>query len=60
MIQKGGGQLKDWKNPWGEVADIKNYIYYNKGLGCKDKSKRTFWFNPKWKDNCPYEIKYGV
>lgn len=47
----GGGQLKDWENPFKEDAD--NFLEwlkcYNKLSKIKDSNKRTFWYDPKWK-----------
>ena len=49
----GGGQLKDWKNPTGE--DPTSFRDWMKCYGQMDKitddTGRTFWFNPKWKQN---------
>lgn len=53
-----GGQLKDWKNPFDTDCDsFKEWVFYQKGLSCIDKSGRTFWFDEKWVDKCPYKIK---
>lgn len=53
--QLNGGQLRDWINPFDvESGDFKEWVYYQKGLSCKDKSGRTFWYDPKWKSKCPY------
>ena len=50
-----GGQLRDWSNPFsGDDIEFKKWVFYQKGLKVKDKTGRTFWFNPKWKDFCPY------
>jgi endonuclease VIII-like 1 len=50
-----GGQLQDWKNPFDtDFEEFKKWVFYQKGLSCKDKTGRTFWFDEKWKDNCPY------
>lgn len=55
----GGGQLKDWKNPFKEDAD--NFLEwlqcYTKLDKVKDSNKRTFWFDPKWKKE---EISYNI
>ena len=50
-----GGQLRDWKNPF-DVDDtkFKEWVFYKKGISCKDKTGRTFWYSKKWKGNCPY------
>ncbi len=54
----GGGQLKDWNNPFHVKHDeFKKWVFYQKGICCIDKTGRTFWFDPKWKTNCPYIIK---
>lgn len=51
-----GGQLSDWKNPFDvDADDFKEWVFYQKGISCKDSSNRTFWFSEKWKDLCPYE-----
>ncbi len=53
-----GGQLADWKNPFDTDYDrFKKWVFYQKGVSCKDKSGRTFWFSEKWIDYCPYDIK---
>ena len=50
-----GGQLSDWKNPFDtDYTDFKNWVFYQKGLSCKDRTGRTFWYNPKWKSSCIY------
>ena len=50
-----GGQLRDWTNPFsGDDIEFKKWVFYQKGLKVKDKTGRTFWFHPKWKDFCPY------
>lgn len=48
----GGGQLKDWENPfgtetnsWSEFMICYSNPKMNKVL---DKNGRTFWFDPKW------------
>ncbi len=52
-----GGQLKDWKNPFDtDSKDFKEWVFYQKGISCKDKINRTFWFDPKWEVNSPYKI----
>lgn len=53
-----GGQLKDWKNPFNlDSNSFDDWVFYQKGLSCKDKTGRTFWFDTKWKKYCPYIIK---
>ena len=50
-----GGQLRDWKNPFDTEYDkFIDWVFYQKGISCKDKTGRTFWFDEKWKDSCPY------
>lgn len=54
-IDLNGGQLSDWKNPFDtDYEDFKDWVFYQKGLSCKDKTGRTFWYNEKWKNLCPY------
>jgi formamidopyrimidine-DNA glycosylase len=58
MYQKNGGQIKNWKNPFGYDPDrIEDIIFYQEGYSCKDESGRTFWFDPKWEKFCPFEIE---
>jgi endonuclease VIII-like 1 len=50
-----GGQLQDWKNPFDtDFEEFKKWVFYQKGVSCKDKTGRTFWYDEKWKDSCPY------
>jgi endonuclease VIII-like 1 len=53
----GGGQLKDWQNPYGtEGNDFNQWMkcYGNKEMmKVKDRTGRTFWFNPKWESFIP-------
>jgi endonuclease VIII-like 1 len=52
-----GGQLMTWQNPIETNSEkFDEWVYYQKGLSCKDKLGRTFWFNPKWEKECPYTI----
>ncbi len=48
----GGGQLKDWKNPFKVTDDdFKNFIrcYGNQKMSrVKDKNGRMFWYDSKW------------
>ena len=48
----GGGQLKDWENPWkSDKEKFEKFIkcYNNKNMAyIKDKNGRRFWFDPKW------------
>ena len=51
-----GGQLSDWKNPFDtDYDEFIKWVYYQKGVSCKDSTGRTFWFQEKWIDSCPYE-----
>lgn len=53
--QLNGGQLKDWKNPFDTDYDqFIDWVFYQKGLSCKDGTGRTFWYHEKWKDMCIY------
>ena len=54
----GGGQLKDWKNMFGNSdEDFKNFIkFYSNRERCvpiKDKTGRTFWCDKKWINSLP-------
>ena len=50
-----GGQLQDWKNPFDtDYEEFLKWVFYQKGISCRDKTGRTFWFDPKWEKNCPY------
>jgi endonuclease VIII-like 1 len=52
-----GGQLRDWSNPYEQDSkDFEEWVFYQKGLSCKDGTGRTFWFDPKWAETCPYKI----
>lgn len=50
----GGGQLKDWENPFGKGSEMNSWsefmICYNRPWASKivDKNNRTFWFDSKW------------
>jgi formamidopyrimidine-DNA glycosylase len=50
-----GGQLRDWKNPFGESGDFRSLLYYQQGESLYDKGKRRFWFDPKWKATEKYK-----
>ena len=51
-----GAQLQDWKNPFNaDYQKFNEWVFYKKGLSCKDGAGRTFWFHEKWKNNCPYK-----
>jgi endonuclease VIII-like 1 len=53
--QLNGGQLSDWTNPFDtDYEEFKKWVYYQKGLSCKDKTGRTFWYHPKWESYLPY------
>lgn len=47
----GGGQLKDWENPFGEKHTGWNDFmrcYGNPKMAKKEHKGRTVWYNPKW------------
>ena len=50
----GGGQLKDWENPFGKQLDVESWddfmiCYGNPRMNkISDRNGRTFWFDPKW------------
>lgn len=50
----GGGQLKDWKNPFSaNDEDFKHFMrcYGNPQMSkIRDKNGRMFWYDPKWDD----------
>jgi endonuclease VIII-like 1 len=53
-----GGQLQDWKNPFDtDYEEFKKWVFYQKGISCKDKTGRTFWFDEKWINECSYILK---
>jgi len=53
--QLNGGQLSDWTNPFDtDYDEFKKWVFYQKGISCKDKTGRTFWYHPKWESYCPY------
>jgi len=53
--QLNGGQLSDWKNPFDtDYDEFQKWVFYQKGIYCKDNNNRTFWFQEKWIDFCPY------
>jgi len=55
--QMHGGQLRDWDNPFDvDSEEFEKWVFYQKGLSCKDGTGRTFWFDPKWESECPYKI----
>jgi endonuclease VIII-like 1 len=50
----GGGQLKDWHNPYGTEGEtfkewVKCYGILNSVI---DKTGRKFWYDPKWEEEC--------
>ena len=51
----GGGQLKDWENPFKtDKEKMEKFIkcYHNSAMAwCKDKNGRRFWFDPIWYDS---------
>jgi len=53
-----GGQISDWINPFNVDYDqFNDWVFYQKGLSCKDGTGRTFWFAEKWKDSLTYKTK---
>jgi endonuclease VIII-like 1 len=49
-----GGQLSDWTNPFdSDYEEFKKWVFYQKGLSCKDCTGRTFWYDEKW---LPYSV----
>lgn len=49
--QRGGGSIKDWKNPFTDDFSESFFLCYgNKDTmdSRKDKNGRTFWYDPKW------------
>lgn len=56
--QLNGGQLSDWTNPFDtDYEEFSKWVFYQKGISCKDGTGRTFWFDEKWKKYCPYVRK---
>lgn len=50
-----GGQLADWSNPFGlDNDEFDKWVFYKKGISCKDNTGRKFWYHPKWEKLCPY------
>ena len=50
VYQIGGGSIKDWKNPFGENSNVKEFLlcYGNpKMKKILDKNDRTFWYDSK-------------
>ena len=56
----GGGQLKDWENPFKTSKErFEKFIlcYNNKQMtNVKDRNGRKFWFDPKWSKSLLYEL----
>jgi len=51
-----GGQLRDWKNPFdSDYKEFRDWVFYQKGISCKDSTGRTFWFDKKWENKCVYK-----
>lgn len=53
----GGGQLKDWENPFGDKPkdwDEFMLCYGNPKMAKKEHKGRTVWYNPKWDAWCEY------
>lgn len=47
--QLNGGQLSDWTNPFDtDYEEFKKWVFYQKGLSCRDNTGRTFWYHEKW------------
>jgi hypothetical protein len=48
--QRGGGSIKDWKNPFIDELNESFFICYGvKSMGqIVDRNGRRFWFDPKW------------
>lgn len=52
VYEIGGGSIKDWKNPFGQVSSVSTFLkcYGNKNMKkILDRNDRTFWYDPKWK-----------
>jgi len=46
---RGGGEIKDWDNPFGQTSGKFMKCYGNPNmLRIKDKNARMFWYDPKW------------
>jgi len=56
----GGGQLKDWENPFKTDKErFEKFIlcYNNKKMArVKDRNGRKFWFDPKWTKSLLFEL----
>jgi hypothetical protein len=52
VYEIGGGSIKDWKNPFGQVSSVSSFLkcYGNKDMEkILDRNDRTFWYDSKWK-----------
>ena len=52
VYEIGGGTLKDWKNPFGEVSSVRDFMkcYGNPSMEkIEDRGGRMFWYDTKWK-----------
>jgi endonuclease VIII-like 1 len=53
-----GGQLTDWTNPFdSDYEEFKKWVFYQKGLSCRDNTGRTFWYDEKWDSYSIYKSK---
>jgi len=53
----GGGNIKDWKNPFEEVGKRSDFfLCYSQNVMSNliDTGGRRFWYDPKWDENNPY------
>ena len=53
----GGGNIKDWKNPFEEVPTRSDFfLCYSQNVMSNviDSGGRRFWYDPKWDENNPY------
>lgn len=49
--QRGGGSIKDWRNPFGTESQVGKFMlcYGNKEMDQRiDSNGRRFWYDPKW------------
>jgi len=57
--EKGGGQLKDWKNPTGvDKEKFDSWKTFYKGKNCISvvtATGRNFWYHKKWDKYSIYE-----
>tara|TARA_R100000900_G_scaffold52349_1_gene41817 strand:- start:1598 stop:2413 length:816 start_codon:yes stop_codon:yes gene_type:complete len=60
----GGGQLKDWENPFKTEKEMfEKFImcYGNTNMArVKDRNGRVFWFNPKWSKSLLFSLYYDA